>query len=224
MSFGPTLLTGVSRLTIGSNINIIVDGNSIYTSYGGTAVHTLISENALFSGKGASFYNVARSGASWIDMISAGSSVDNLVNPSKTNILVFSETANACNTGGFTSIIRSGEQAWQDCIAYAAARKAANPRLKLVLCGTTPSNIGSAWDSRVNTFHTLASANYRRYGIDRYVNFRTTDSPAFNHVNNLTLFQAYSSYWADAYLHLTTVGKTEMARQICNQALSRLYR
>jgi hypothetical protein len=223
MSFGLTL-TGAKRLPINSDLNIIVDGNSIYTDYGGTPIHTLISDNALFDGVTASFSNVARSGASWIDMIAAGSSVDNLVDTDKVNILVCAETANACNTGGFTSNVRSGEQAWVDCTNYIRARKLANPSLKVILCGTTPSNIGSTWDSRVNTFEELARLNYRKVGADRFVNFRTTDSPAFNHVNDLATFQAYPAYWSDVYLHLTTVGKTEMVRQICNQGISRLYR
>lgn len=212
------------KLNISIGTRVIVDGNSIYTSYGGTAVDTLLSENILFAGKGASFVNLARSGASWVDMIADGSRVDGAFDSSKVNILVCAETANACNTGGFTGNVRTGEQAWVDCTNYIKARKAANPKLKIVLCGTTPSNIGSTWDSRVNTFEELAKANYRRIGADRYVNFRTTDSPAFNHVNNLSMFQAYPSYWADAYLHLSTEGKTEMTRQICNQGISKLYR
>lgn len=212
------------RLGISSNIKVIVDGNSIYTSYGGTAIDVLISENELFSGKNASFTNLARSGASWLDMITDGNRIDNAFDEDKTNILICAETANACNTGGFTSIVRSGEEAWEDCVSYVTSRKLANPKLKIILCGTTPSSLGSTWDARVNIFEQLAKANYRKVGIDRFVNFRTTDSPAFNHVNNLATFQAYPSYWSDAYLHLSTIGKTEMTRQICNQGISKLYR
>ena len=80
------------------------------------------------------------------------------------------------------------------------------------------------FDTYIHCTSELVKANYRKVGIDRFVNFRTTDSPAFNHVNNLATFQAYPSYWSDAYLHLSTIGKTEMTRQICNQGISKLYR
>jgi len=223
MSFIPGL-NAPPRLVIDSNINLIVDGNSIYTDYAGTPIHTLIGQNELFSGKGATLHNVAASGYSWIDMIANGNNVDSRFDSDKTNILVCAETANACNTGGFTSNVRTGEQAWSDCVTYVSARKAANPKLRVILCGTTPSNIGSTWESRVQTFHTLAKANYRSAGIEYYVDFRTSDSPAFNHTGTLSVFEAYSSYWADAYLHLTTTGKTEMARQICKQGISKMFK
>lgn len=214
-------------LRISAAVRVVVDGNSIYSTVGGSAIATLLATKIQSElGVSVTADDKSRSGASWLDMAADGGRVDTSfdasVDAGARNILICGETANSVNTGGFTATVRTGAQAWADCKAYVAARRAATPNLKVVLCGTTPSNLGATWNARVAEFEALAKANYRQCGIHAYVNFRTAASPAFNHDGVTDLFNAYAGYWADYWLHLTTAGKQVMVDQIYLQGLRKL--
>jgi hypothetical protein len=217
------MLTTPANFKFTTATRVVVDGNSIYSTTGGSTIASLLSTKiqAQF-GISATTYDKARSGASWLDMIADGSRVDEDFVGGARNILVCGETANATNTGGFTSLVRSGAQAWADCKAYVAARLDATPNLKVILCGTTPSNLGSTWNERVAEFESLAKENHRQSGIHAYVDFRTSASPAFNHTGDIEIFNEYVQHWADQWLHLTTSGKEVMVDQINLQGFLKL--
>lgn len=179
----------------------------------------------LLAGTGATVVSTAIGGQSWYDMAANASDVEAAYAAGKVNVLIAGETTNACVHGG-GGPIRTGAGAWADAAAYFAARKAAHPDIRTIVCGTPP--IGGGYGSpAINleyiAFDSLARAGHRAAGIDLFVDFRTAATPWMNHDGTvLSSFSDASVKWSDAYIHPSTAGKTDMAQEIILQGLRRL--
>lgn len=198
------ILGGRGPLRINSSLNIIVDGNSIYSgNY--TAIATLLLSSTPLSGTGATAVNCAASGFNWSTLSGHVSSVSAAYAAGKTNVLVVGETTNSIANGGG----RTAAEAWSDCLSYVAAVKATRPDMRIILCGSLPARPAGdgtknaamvAWDA-------LALAGYRAAGISRFVNFRATTP--FNVTGDVS-GDYPTTYWDADQVHPKDAAKTIM--------------
>lgn len=214
----PIVGTGLPTLRPSSSLKIILDGNSIFYGYGGTAMHTLLGADPWLSGTGATLANVAISAQTWRMMngldTGSASDVDGAFASGKTNILVCMEGTNSIATAIGN---KTGAAAFSDATDYIAARKAANPTLRVVLCGTLPRD-GSEGHNNTEqaAYDALCRVNYRAVGAEAFIDWRAGTS-IFNHDGtSAARFTADQTYWyeSSAWIHPNTAGQTVMKNML----------
>lgn len=214
-------LLGAAGLVFGQNVRVTVDGDSIDAGYSTAPIATLLAARPALSG--ATFATVAISGQTWAAMSSAATDVDaSITTPGKINILVCGEGTNSSGVaGGF----RDGPGIVADATSYIAARKAANPKVIIILRSALPRSPSDANNAVMNTALNYSDAHYavnwRTVGATRFANMRGI--PAFAHDGfSLANFQAYESMWASAdgaggtgiYVHPSPTGVAAMVDRI----------
>lgn len=226
MTFGP-ILGGVAPIPYKTaSTQVVFDGNSLVFGVGSTGGQNLpvqLAASAPISG-GLVITNTAVSGQTIANMITRGPSVvDNVWDSSKGNVLILWEGTNSiCN-----SPVRTGMQAISDMTDYITARRASNPRLKIVLLTTIPRYFMNGTtvqngNLELLIYNNYILDNYKSMGADAVVDVRT--NPIFVHPSGATTMPSYMTpYSSDGHTHLNNAGYALIVAMVA-PALRRLSR
>ena len=200
------------RITFGSNVNIVCDGNSLTYGIGGTAYPSQLAGKSPLTG-GETITNVGVNGQTTADMTSTHSDVDAAWDAGKTNILVAWE-----GTNSIANIGRTAAQAKSDLEAYITAVSAVHPWI--VIIGTTIScqthdgeSQTIALNAVIDDYNTLLRANYRAMGATALFEVRYPGNPftPADYTNaSFETMATTTGVWADGetggHVHLNTAG------------------
>lgn len=200
-------------------VNIAVDGNSIYanyyTSHGAFSNHIMLEEP--FASSGYSHSDTAISGQDWSDMTSTANDVDDRYIPGVTNVLVVAETTNEVYSRG-----KSFATCIADATAYLTRVRSVHPDWIILLCGSLPADDYGVADVAARNATMIAvddymAANYEAMGADGYVGFR--DLPPFVGNGVTTPYDEFADCWYD-HLHPADPGKVYMRQRVVEGLLA----
>ena len=203
-------MVGAAKLRLSSACKIVLDGNSIFHDYYSLpTMATVLSSVEPVASSGAAVVDCSINGQTWAGMMSA-TDVESAFDAGKTNVLVCFEDANQ-------AAISTGAEIHAACAAYVAARKAAQPTRKIVLCSGLPIHgYGTASNAAINQSDALRAGAWRAMGADVYCDFRAPGSPFAHDGVRPEPFQLQQDLWHETsgWVHPSEAGKAVMARMI----------